>query len=126
LYHVYCFDIPLFVPGIRKYLILEADESIDDKECNRVISDLSKISEHNIKTYFRHDKYQDLNYIAGLLKVSVVNLRKHPLVKIYSFKHSNRVDGMYCVECGTFCYMGAPNRDNGTIVCWGCDNGWNG
>lgn len=128
MYHVYCLDMPIFAiaANIAQYIILEADESVDNDECFKVVARLSKLSENVLKQYFRHETCKVLNHVANSLKITVGNLSSHPLVQMYSFNNANKIDGIYCGQCGIFSYMGTPNRDDGSLICWGCKNGWNG
>jgi hypothetical protein len=37
---------------------------------------------------------------------------------ISCIKH--KVDGCYCVQCGEFYHMAAPNQPDGSMICWSC------
>lgn len=38
------------------------------------------------------------------------------------FDVKSKVDGCYCVKCGNFCHMAAPNQLDGSMICWSCRN----
>jgi hypothetical protein len=36
------------------------------------------------------------------------------------YRLNREMDGMCCAKCGDFVLMAGPNRENGTMICYGC------